>query len=292
MSIDNLDRHQNGDDGDGDDDDGYDLSLFAEALELANDGSPESELEALRRISKELAEEYGIETSIYSGRDLGSVMSLNNRLDVFSSSVGEVSFEIAQAIQNNQFTRELATKMLNEIMDENALFIQSIDKLESIRNAAYQMIEILLYLGTSGSGNDDPIVEEQRNMMISNIKSYDIMLSTFTTYLVYINDYINRRSSDDTKIVKLADELLPRLYSEVPDSDSDILNYQNVRSEVNRVVKDAIANKGNPELNIGELRQILIAYRDAIGVDLEGKDRIAYVDHEALNKCTAYIEKI
>jgi len=266
-----------------------DLSLFEEAMQEIDDDSPTTEYEAIYKVLKELSEKYGIEFSVSDGRALGSPMALNHRLDEFSYRVGGIPNDVAMAIQSNKFTLEMGERILESVCDEESLFVKSADDLERMRNSAYQLIEALLFLGQSKYGDEHELVQQQKDMMVADIRSYDAMISTFSRYMDFIDNYIERRPLEDAEIINLSEAMLLWTDKDKTKLESRFPGYQKVLTEIDTSVKRALGDRGPVEITKGELRQIVRAYKNAVKLELLGEDFKPVVDYTALEECIRYI---
>lgn len=274
---------------DQDEQQGGDLSLFEKAMQEIEGDSDTTEYEVIYQVLQELSEKYGIEFSVSDGRALGSPMALNHRLDEFSYRVGGISNEVAMAIQSNTFTIEIGERVLESVCDEERLFIKSTDELERMRNSAYQLIEALLFLGQSKYGDEHELVQQQKDIMVADIRSYDAMISTFSHYIDFIDNYIAIRPSEDAEIVDLNEAMLLWMEKDKTNLELRFPGYQKVLTEIDTSVKRALVDRGHVEITKGELRQIVRAYKNAAKLELLDEGFKPVVDYPALDECVRYI---
>jgi len=253
--------------------------------------SPKNEYEAIHQVLQELSKKYDVKFTVHDGRMLGSPMALNHRLDDFIYQCGGVSDKEAIAIQTNKFTYEMGQEVLRLITNPNRLFTKTEEELERMRKSAYQLIEGLLYLGLEKYDNEDEFVQKQKEMIISNIRSYDAMISTFSRYTDFINEYIKQRPSEDKQLVKV-NKLRDWMKEDkvVADLERRFPGYSQVRREIDGKVKKALSSKLETEVLTSELRQIVRAYNDAEKLEWKDNDFRPVVDQEELNKCVEYIQ--
>lgn len=274
-------------------DDQMDLSLFEQAMsEIGADSSkPKSEYEVIHQVLQELSEKYGVEFTVHDGRALGSPMALNHRLDDFRYQCGGISDEEAIAIQANQFTYEMGQEVLEPITNPHRLFTKTDEELERMQGSAYQLIEALLYLGQKKYGNEEEFVQKQKDLMIGDIKSYDAMISTFSRYTDFINEYIERRPDEDRQPAMI-DQLREWMKDEedIADLEKRFPGYSQVRKEIDAAVNQALAGREGTEVLTSELRQIVRAYNSASKLKWNGSGFQPAVDQEELNRCVEYIQ--
>lgn len=288
MNIDDPERNENPED------DGLDLSLFEEAMNEIEGDEPKSEYGIIRKVLQELAEEYGFEVSIHDGRELGQPMSLNHRLDDFRYRVGGISDEVAIAMQANTFTREMADKILSEIMDEDRLFTDSNEDLQRKLEAAYSLIEVLIFLGESKYGNEDEFVAHQKDQMISDIRSYDLMLSTIHRYTTFLQEYIDRRPQLDNQNVNLQEALDEHIFNDKDDEDFEkrFKGFNAAKSQVVEEIRKALSVVNAQEVLTSELREVIRAYRKCIGIHFEDDGMEAKINQKELTNCVSLITRL
>ncbi len=266
-----------------------DLSLFEKAMQEIEINSTKNEYEVIRQVLQELSEKYGFEFSMHDGHTLGSPMALNHRLESFSTQVGGISDEVASAIQENKFNYTMAQEVLEPIMNEDRLFTRTGEELEEMKNSAYLLVEVLLFLGQSKYSNENEFVLNQKDTMIQDIASYNSIVSTFTSYIDFIDGYIFRRPIEDRQLVEITTAVKKRMKRDRTELEEKFPEYTVVKQEIDNKVDSALETKEGVEILNSELRQILRAYSSAVKLECDNDDFRPVVDHETLNDCVRYI---
>ncbi|MBL8015454.1 MAG: hypothetical protein JNK26_04695 [Candidatus Doudnabacteria bacterium] len=272
-----------------DDESKFDLSLFERAMQGMDDTAPQGEYDIIRKVIKQLAEELGVDLTTHGGRELGSSMSLNHRIHDFTEHVGAITGDIAEAIQSNTFTREMADRLLTDLQDEEGLFIKSSKELEKMQFYTQQLIEALLFLGQTKYEHDQEMVQDLKDAMLGDIHSYDLMISTFSTYYDFLDSYIQNRPIEDREIVDLNEAVTSRIRDR-RDIETRFPGSIQIQTVINGYVKAALNEKKGGEISIGELRQIIRAYNDAfIIIENDNDTLIPHLNQESLDKCIEFI---
>lgn len=163
------------------------LSAFEDALdESLFDSLPESDLstkddrsigERARDVIQELAQEYGIEIIISSGREFGYELALNFRLgDMIGTSPGPISDEISLAIQRNQVSEEQADELYASLTDADGLDYHELSRIHSHVFNMYQVIEI--------------VAGDPQQLFITDLESQSRILRCLQSSAESVQDYL------------------------------------------------------------------------------------------------------
>jgi hypothetical protein len=277
-----------------DQNDDLDLSLFEQAMQESEEDEPKSEYGIIRKVLEELAEKYGFEVSFHHGRQLGQVTSLNNRLDDFRIMVG-ISSKAVIAILGNSFTREMADEILSRIIDEDILLVYPRENLERKLETTYALLEVLFFLGESKYGNEYEFVAQQKDIMIANIRSFDLIISTLDRYASFLKDYIERRHSIDNQSVNLQQALDKYIFENkyIKDNEKefeDFKGYSVAKQEILEEIHKALQTVNVEEILTSELREIVISFKKSIVLDYDSDE--AEVNQKALAYCVSLITRL
>lgn len=195
-----------------------DLSPFERGLRpdlfdpLEEGEEKRSEGDIIRDIIAELSAKYGIEIKIQDGRELGSEMALNHRLDdLDTASPISIDDEILIAIQENSVSEKQAAELFDNLTDQNELDFKDEKELSRHLFNIYSVLEVVV---VDPLGEFDSDIESQ-SRIISSLQAAADNVEVFIeqkperdreplSAKSYLSDQIDRRLSEAR--VKFFDE--------------------------------------------------------------------------------------
>lgn len=281
--------------GEGDD---LDLGIFQDALDHLEGEEQKTINQSIRDVLDELSKKYGFQYHISDGRQLGQPMSFNHRLDDFRHFAGGINDDIALAMQSNKFTYEMKEEVLNLSCVPETLRLKTDAELANLQRVNNSLLEVLLYLGYSKYDGEHEYVGHLKNEMIRDIKSYDLMIATFTEYADFIQDYINTRYIENSKLVDLPEIVgteIKREIEKLSEYESEFPGSTQKLTKVIQIIQNTLSNRGNNELVLmSEARMILRALNDSVAIrhDDHLDKFVPIINYKMLNRCIELIASL
>ncbi len=271
-----------------------DLSLFSKAMGEINDADKPNEIAIIRQVLEQVAKEFGIEINPFDGHAIGQPMALNHRLDDLRMEEG-LSEDQIDAIQQNEFTFQLASEILDELLDEDRLLPLNDKELEVKSNTVNLLIEALVYFGEESFDRENDFVTFQKEKMIADIRSYDLILSTFHRYSKFLEEYSQRRPEMDREIVSLSDSINHYILNITPERlvklDTYMPGYASAYQKIEKSIKDALTEVKGDDLLGSELRVLVRTARECIQTTLSiSEGSKTQLNKEALERLIADIK--